>query len=321
MVDFQSRDTRRGPTDDADSSSETADVSEDDADADKEPSEPDEDTVTETADAGVRKADDPLAEDATTETVDATEQGDGDPLAEDTVTETADAAAADPLAGDAGPDEAGAADTGADRSGSTDAAAQVTDAEAADPLGGPAGGDESAGTEADATGSGPEQPATDATPQAAPARSVDVAVVTVSGDRESLEDTVAAAFETAGHAVVRRERLRGGYDGIQEMVDTLVGREAVDVVVTVGGVGLSADEMAVEAVHPLLEKALPGFGEAFRSRLADHVGTGIVGVRSAAGVSDGTLVFCLPGDAEAAALAVREILATEAPVLVDQLDG
>ncbi|WP_324663989.1 molybdopterin-binding protein [Haloarcula sediminis] len=321
MVDFQSRDTRRGPTDDADSSSETTDASKDDAtDGDEEAAEPDEDAVAETADAGAEGTDDPLAEGAASEEDDAGAERTAEPD-EDAVTETADAAGTDPLAEDAGPNEAGAAETGRDKSRSADATAHAADAEAADPLGETAGRDEPAETEKALTESEPEQTAAEAPPRATPSRSVDVAVVTVSGDRDALEDTVTAAFEAAGHAVVRRERLRGGYDGIQEMVDTLVGREAVDVVVTVGGVGLTADDMAVEAVHPLLEKALPGFGEAFRARLADHVGTGIVGVRSTAGVSDGTLVFCLPGDAGAAELAVREILATEAPVLVDQLDG
>ena len=158
-------------------------------------------------------------------------------------------------------------------------------------------------------------------PPATPIHTVDVAVVTVSGDRAGLEDGVTGAFESAGHEVTRRERLRGGYDAIQQMVDSLVGREAVDVVVTVGGVGLSADEMTIEAVHPLLKKALPGFGEAFRSRLAEQIGTGIVGVRSTAGVSDGTLVFCLPGDVEAAQLAVEEILVPEVPKLVAALEA
>lgn len=158
-------------------------------------------------------------------------------------------------------------------------------------------------------------------PPTTPSHTVDVAVVTVSGDRADLEDSVTGAFESAGHEVTRRERLRGGYDAIQQMVDSLVGREAVDVVVTVGGVGLSADEMAIEAVHPLLEKALPGFGEAFRALLFEQVGTGIVGVRSTAGVTDGTLVFCLPGDVEAAQLAVEEILVPEAPELVAALEA
>ena len=250
MVDFQSRDTRRGPTTDHESDAESTDTIADDAVSDAE--------------------------------------GNG----ADTVGTNAETATDDPLAAESGESN----DTAVD-----------------DPLGEP--GEPAAAVDAPAAETAP--PASKA---ATPARSVDVAVVTVADDRAALEDAVTAAFETAGHAVVRRERLRGGYDGIQQMVDTLVGRAAIDVVVTVGGVGLAADEMAVEAVHPLLEKALPGFGEAFRARLSDHVGTGIVGVRSAAGVSDGTLVFCLPGDAEAAALAVEEILTTEAPELLAQLE-
>lgn len=78
--------------------------------------------------------------------------------------------------------------------------------------------------------------------------------------------------------------------------------------------------MTIEAVHPLLEKALPCFGEAFRTLLYDVIGSGIVAVRSAAGVADGTLVFCLPADAEAAGLAVEEILVTEAPKLVAHIN-
>ena len=249
MVDFQSRDTRRGPTTDRESDEESTDTTADDA-----------------TDA----------------------EGNG----ADTVRTDAETATDDPLAAESGESD----DTAVD-----------------DPLGDP--GETAAAADAPAA-----ETALPASKAATPARSVDVAVVTVADDRAALEDAVTAAFETAGHAVVRRERLRGGYDGIQQMVDTLVGRGTIDVVVTVGGVGLAADEMAVEAVHPLLEKALPGFGEAFRARLSDHVGTGIVGVRSAAGVSDGTLVFCLPGDAGAAALAVREILATEAPELLAQLE-
>lgn len=297
MVDFQSRDTRRGPA---------GDESEAEEDSSSDSAEPDED-ATDANEGGQADGDAAETDGAAGATPAENEPETEDPLAEDAGPGAADADESRPAA-DARTDES--VDTG-------------------DPLGDPTGGNvgetaetddmggETSESEAGATRDGPEQ----ATAEAAPSRSVAVAVVTVAGDRDALEDTVTAAFEAAGHAVVQRERLRGGYEGIQEMVDTLVGREAVDVVVTVGGVGLAADDMAVEAVHPLLEKALPGFGEAFRSRLADHVGTGIVGVRSAAGVSDGTLVFCLPGDAEAATLAIEEILATEAPILLGQLDG
>jgi len=93
----------------------------------------------------------------------------------------------------------------------------------------------------------------------------------------------------------------------------------VDVVLTAGGIGISPEERTIEAVHPLLEKALPGFGEAFRKLLFEQIGTGIVAVRSTAGITDGTLVFCLPADAAAASLAIEEIVATEAPELVAHL--
>ncbi|MDS0283419.1 molybdopterin-binding protein [Haloarcula onubensis] len=325
MVDFQSRDTRRGPTTDDESEAGSAS-----SDAAASGETDDAEAAGATGDAsegnGSERAGDTTAEETVGEPADGP-----DPLAE----ERGSAADSDPVESEAGAEDPLAVDP-ADE-GATVSTDETVEGNNSDPLADPdeAGDEGSSDPLGDAgeaganpadeavAATGSEQSAAEppASAPAAPSRAVDVAVVTVAGDRASLEDTVAGAFETAGHAVVRRERLRGGYDGVQQMVETLVGQAGVDVVVTVGGVGLAADELTIEAVHPLLEKALPGFGEAFRSLLADHIGTGIVGVRSAAGVSDGTLVFCLPGDADAAGLAVREILATEAPVLLDQLDG
>ena len=277
MVDFQSRDTRRGPVDD-----DEDDEADDPADAD------------ETADA------EDVAEpvDAEGGTVDADEPADAEDVAEPVgADETADV-------------EGGEAD--ADETVDPEGGTETTDT---DPLAEPGQSDETGEPEAKTADT-----ATEETAAAAPSIRVNVAVLTVSEDGFGpLEDAVTTAFESTGHTLATIERVQGGYDGVQELVQSLVGQEAVDVVVTVGGTGLTADQVTIEAVHPLLEKALPGFGEAFRSQLADHIGTGIVGVRSTAGISNGTLVFCLPADAEAAGLAVREILATEAPELVAHL--
>jgi len=353
MVDFQSRDTRRGPAtdDDADDDSESGPdgaSAEDDApgtaDTAEETAERDEpEPVT---DAG--SSDHPLTE-ASDSADDETADHDSvamDPLA---ATEPADKRTdtEEPVATeDAEPVPAADAEEGvpADNDESNPAgAADFVTIDGEEPVSAadteetvPADETESnpADTEetvpaADATRAvtddGREQAETEATPPASKTatstRSIDVAVVTVAGDRAALEDTVTTAFKAAGHAVVRCARPDSGYDSLQQQVDALVGDSAVDIVVTVGGVGLAADELAIEAVHPLLEKALPGFGEAFRDRLADHIGTGIVGVRSTAGLCDGTFVFCLPGDAEAAELAVSEILAIEAPRLVSDLES
>ncbi|NIS34220.1 MAG: molybdenum cofactor biosynthesis protein B, partial [Actinobacteria bacterium] len=92
-------------------------------------------------------------------------------------------------------------------------------------------------------------------------------------------DAIVAAFEAAGHEVVTRELVADDLDGVQGRVDALVGREDVDVVVTTGGTGVTPDDVTIEAVRPLFEKRLPGFGELFRRRSEADIGTRVVGTR------------------------------------------
>ena len=144
---------------------------------------------------------------------------------------------------------------------------------------------------------------------------VGVGVVTVSSSR-SLDDdpsgdAIAAAFEADGHEVVTRELVRDDYDRVQAIVNRLVGRDDVNVVVTTGGTGVTPDDRTVEAVRPLLEKRLPGFGELFRRRYHESVGTDVIATRATAGIVDGTPVFCLPGSVEAARLGTSEIVAEQ----------
>ena len=262
MVDFQSRDTRRGPvTDDDEDGDEEADRHQD-----GEPADDDAPTGSDSAGGQMEGEQSAASTDEGAERArsDADADADADPLAESDPTPAA--------------------------TGDADAIER-----------------ESAPTAKTASGHQPAEPA----------RTIDVAVVTVG---EGSEAAVVEGFESAGHTITTRERLQGDYDGLQRSVDTLVSRDDVDAVVTTGGIGIGAGEVTIEAVHPLFEKALPGFGEAFRTLLYDVIGTGIVAVRSAAGVADGTLVFCLPADAEAAGLAVEEILVTEAPELAAHLD-
>ncbi|MFB6134026.1 MAG: molybdenum cofactor biosynthesis protein B [Halanaeroarchaeum sp.] len=144
---------------------------------------------------------------------------------------------------------------------------------------------------------------------------VGAAIVTVSSTR-SLDDdpsgdAIATAFEDDGHEVVTRELVRDSLDAIQSTVDALTDRADVDVVVTTGGTGVSPDDVTVEAVRPLLEKNLPGFGELFRTLSYDEIGTGIIGTRALGGVSDAVPVFVLPGSESAVSLATEEIILPE----------
>ena len=92
----------------------------------------------------------------------------------------------------------------------------------------------------------------------------------------------------------------------------VVGRKDVDVAVTTGGTGVTPDDVTVEAVEPLVEKTLPGFGELFRRRSEADIGTRVIATRAFAGVADGVPVFCLPGSEAAVRLGVSEVILPEA---------
>lgn len=149
---------------------------------------------------------------------------------------------------------------------------------------------------------------------------VGVAIVTVSSSR-SLEtdpsgDAIATGFESAGHEIAIRELLSDDYDRIQSIVERLSDRDDVDVVITTGGTGVTADDVTPEAVRALFDKELPGFGELFRQLSYEEVGTRAIGSRAIGGVTNETVVFCLPGSENAVRLAVEELLLPEVGHLV-----
>lgn len=143
--------------------------------------------------------------------------------------------------------------------------------------------------------------------------SLGVGVLTVSSSR-SLEDdpsgdVIQTAAESEGNEVVTRELVGDSFDSVQGTVDTLVGRTDVDLVVTTGGTGVTPDDVTIEAVRPLVDKALPGFGELFRRRSEAEIGTRVIGTRAMAGIVETVPVFCLPGSENAAELGVDLIFA------------
>ncbi|WP_255149027.1 MogA/MoaB family molybdenum cofactor biosynthesis protein [Halorarius halobius] len=148
---------------------------------------------------------------------------------------------------------------------------------------------------------------------------VGAAVVTVSSSRslddDPAGDAIGAAFEAEGHDVVQRELVPDDYDTVQSIVDRLVDRDDTGVVVTTGGTGVTPDDVTVEAVRPLFDKRLPGFGELFRRLSYEEIGSRVVGTRAEAGVASGVPVFCLPGSENAARLGSAEIIVPEAPHL------
>jgi len=96
-------------------------------------------------------------------------------------------------------------------------------------------------------------------------------------------------------------------DQIQEIVTEYITRE-VSLIITIGGTGISSRDVTVEAIFPLLEKELPGFGELFRIKTYKEVGTLSIMTRALAGVVKKTCIVSLPGSTNAVELGTKLIL-------------
>ncbi|MFM9014840.1 MAG: molybdenum cofactor biosynthesis protein B [Gemmatimonadota bacterium] len=133
----------------------------------------------------------------------------------------------------------------------------------------------------------------------------------VSGDR------LAQGLATAGHSVVARELLPNDVSRVRTLVADWIARDDVDVIVITGGTGLGSRDRTIEAVRPLLEKEIPGFGELFRLLgYQEQVGTAAMLSRATAGSARGTLVISLPGSAAAVSLAMDRLILPEAAHLL-----
>jgi len=144
------------------------------------------------------------------------------------------------------------------------------------------------------------------------AESVGFGVLTVSSSRtldaDDSGDAIADAIEADGHTVAARDLVGDVETAIRGRVEEFCDRADVDAVVTTGGTGVTPDDVTVEAVQPLLDRDLPGFGEQFRARSVEEVGPHAMVSRATAGVAGTVPVFCLPGSQQAATFGTRELI-------------
>jgi molybdenum cofactor biosynthesis protein B len=142
-----------------------------------------------------------------------------------------------------------------------------------------------------------------------------IALLTVSDSRSLDTDTsgqyLADALAGAGHQLVARAILPDHRWKIRAQVATWIADEAVDGVITTGGTGFTGRDSTPEAIEPLIDKPMPGFGEMFRALSWDEIGTSTLQSRAFAGLSNGTFVFCLPGSTSACRTAWEKLLSAQ----------
>jgi molybdenum cofactor biosynthesis protein B len=146
-------------------------------------------------------------------------------------------------------------------------------------------------------------------------KSVSVAVITVSDTRTDKDDTsgdaIIALASAAGHRVVRKAIVKDDVHEIQRTLRELIEDKGVQVVVMNGGTGVTKRDVTLEAVSHFEEKPIPGFGELFRALSYQEVGSAAMLSRAAAFVSEGKVVFCLPGSERAVRLGVSKLILPE----------
>jgi molybdenum cofactor biosynthesis protein B len=145
-----------------------------------------------------------------------------------------------------------------------------------------------------------------------PFEPVRVAVLTVSDTRTPTTDvsgqTVADRLTAAGHVVAERSIVRDELDGIRAAFRRFVDDRDIDVVIATGGTGVTARDVTPEALAPLVDKPIPGFGELFRWLSFAQIGTSTIQSRAEAALCKSTYVFLLPGSPRAVQLAMDDIL-------------
>jgi molybdenum cofactor biosynthesis protein B len=115
-------------------------------------------------------------------------------------------------------------------------------------------------------------------------------------------------LEEAGHTVAAHVIVGNDAAKIRDAVQGFLDDDRVQVIITSGGTGISRKDGTVDAVIPILEKRMEGFGELFRRLSHEEVGSAAMMSRATAGVARGKLVFCLPGSRGAMELGLKEII-------------
>lgn len=131
-----------------------------------------------------------------------------------------------------------------------------------------------------------------------------IAVLTVSDSRTAADDKsgklLVDRLTGAGHSLYEKKIVPDDIYRIRAVLSAWIADPLEpQVVLTTGGTGVTGRDGTPEAVAPLLDKQIPGFGEMFRNLSWDSIGTSTLQSRAIAGVANATYVFCLPGSSGA----------------------
>jgi molybdenum cofactor biosynthesis protein B len=134
----------------------------------------------------------------------------------------------------------------------------------------------------------------------------------VSDTRTVVDDTsgdyLCAALAAAGHRLHARAIVRDDRYVMRAIVSGWIADPEINGIIVTGGTGFTGRDSTPEAIGPLLDKEMPGFGEMFRALSYDEIGTSTLQSRAFAGLANAKFIFCLPGSTSACRTAWEKLI-------------
>jgi molybdopterin adenylyltransferase len=141
---------------------------------------------------------------------------------------------------------------------------------------------------------------------------LDIAVLTVSDSRTEADDKsgdlLASRLQEDGHRLAARAIVPDDIYRVRAVVSQWIADEAVQVVLTTGGTGITGRDTTPEALRPLFDTTIEGFGELFRMLSYNDIKSSTIQSRAISGLANRTLIFALPGSPGACKLGWDQIL-------------
>jgi molybdenum cofactor biosynthesis protein B len=139
-----------------------------------------------------------------------------------------------------------------------------------------------------------------------------IALLTISDTRTMETDKsgalLAECVSQSLHQIAQKQIVPDNIYQIRAVLSQWIVNEQIDIIITTGGTGITGRDGTPEAVMPLFDKVLDGFGEIFRMLSYAEIKTSTIQSRAVAGVANGTYIFCLPGSANACHLAWHHLI-------------
>ena len=148
-----------------------------------------------------------------------------------------------------------------------------------------------------------------------PFTSLNITVLTISDTRTEVDDTsgknLVERLEKAGHHLYQKKMVMDDIYQIRAVISQWIADDQVNAIITTGGTGVTGRDGTPEAVIPLLDKQLDGFGEVFRMLSYQDIKTSTIQSRAVAGVANGCYIFCLPGSLGACRTAWDDLISAQ----------